>query len=351
MSITGANRSPRLYQSQGAGRVLYEKAPISPERMLLTRLLIVIGLFVLVITVLWFDREGLHDTLDDHISFADIVYFAMITVTTVGYGDIVPVDGNTRIVDALFITPIRIFIWFMFLGTAYQLVIQKVMEGFRMSRLKGRLQGHVVVCGFGETGQVAAREMVTKGSTPEDIVVIDISDDCVSQAANAGYIGLRGDPTHERILIDAGVKNARAVIVSLGRDDASVLAVLTARNLSPKARIVSVVWEDENAKLLSQAGANSVVRPSQAGGYLLADSVSSNFVTDYVFDLLTSDGRVELIERLPTEKEIGKPMKEIERGIAVRLYREGKPVGFWESNSIIQPGDLMLVIEPILSEI
>ena len=351
MRNTGESKLPARYAAQSAGRVLYEKAPISPEKMLLTRLLIVIGLFGLVITVLWFDREGLRDTLDDHISFGDIIYFAMITVTTVGYGDIVPVDGNTRIVDALFITPIRIFIWFMFLGTAYQLVIPKVLEGFRMSRLKGRLQGHVVVCGFGETGQVAAREMVSKGSTPEDIVVIDISDDCVSQAANAGYIGLRGDPTHERILVDAGVQNAQAVIVSLGRDDSSVLAVLTARNLSPKARIVSVVWEDENAKLLRQAGANSVVRPSQAGGYLLADSVSSNYVTDYVFDLLTSDGRVELVERAPTASEIGKRMKEIDRGIAVRLYRKGQPVGFWENNSEIQSGDLMLVIEPIMNDI
>ena len=349
MKVSQDNSPPARYTPQRVGRVLYEKAPVSPERMLLSRLLIVFGLFALVIGVLWFDRGGLRDTLDDHISFADIVYFAMITVTTVGYGDIVPVDGDTRIIDALFITPIRIFIWFLFLGTAYQLVIQKVLEGFRMSRLKGRLQGHIVVCGFGETGHVAAREMVTKGSSPEDIVVIDISDDCVSQAANLGYIGLRGDPTHERILVDAGVQNARAVIVSLGRDDTSVLAVLTARNLSPNARIVSVVWEDENAKLLRQAGANSVVRPSQAGGYLLADSVASNYVIDYVFDLLTSDGRVELIERQPYQDEIGKHMKEIEKGIAVRLYRKGKPVGFWEHNSIIEAGDLMLVIEPILN--
>ena len=85
------------------GKVLYVKAPISPERMLLTRFFIVLSLFFIVILVLWFDREGLNDQLDGHISFADIVYFAMITITTVGYGDIVPVAGNTRIVDALFI--------------------------------------------------------------------------------------------------------------------------------------------------------------------------------------------------------------------------------------------------------
>ena len=88
--------------------------------------------------------------------------------------------------------------------------------------------------------------------------------------------------------------------------------------------------------------------PSQAGGYLLADSVSSSYVNEYVFDLLTSDGRVELVERFPLSEEIGKHMKEIKKGIVVRLYREGEPIGFWEkSKSIIKDRDLLLVIVPL----
>ena len=257
-------------------------------------------------------------------------------------------DARARIVDALFITPVRIFIWFIFLGTAYQLVIQKVVEGFRMARLRDRLEGHVIICGFGETGRVAAREIVGKGTPPQDIVVIDNSDQCVRDAADLGYIGLHGDPTHERILRDAGAEKARAVVISLGRDDSSVLAVLTVRNISPRTRIISVVWEDENAKLLRQAGANSTVMPSQAGGYLLADAIVNSYVTDYVFDLLTSEGRVALVERAPVEDEVGKTMRDIERGIVVRLYRNGEPIGFWEKDKCqIEQGDLLLVIEPM----
>jgi voltage-gated potassium channel len=330
------------------GQVLYVKTPVSPERMLVRRVLLVLALFASVIAVLWWDRAGLRDQVDGHISFADIVYFTMITVTTVGYGDIIPVDTRARVVDALFITPVRIFIWFIFLGTAYQLVIQKVVEGFRMARLRDRLEGHIIICGFGETGRVAAREIVGKGTPAHDIVVIDISDQCVRDAAEFGYIGLHGDPTHERILRDAGVEKARAIVVSLGRDDSSVLAVLTVRNLSPRARIISVVWEDENAKLLRQAGANATVMPSQAGGYLLADAVTNSYVTDYVFDLLTSDGRVALVERAPLPDEFGKSMRDIDRGIAVRLYRNGEPIGFWERDRCrIEQGDLLLVIEPV----
>ena len=329
------------------GRVLYVKTPVSPEHTLLRRVLLVAILLASVIVVLWFSRSGLVDHHDGHISFSDVVYFAMITVTTVGYGDIVPVDKTTRVIDGLFITPVRIFIWFIFLGTAYQLVIQKVLEDYRMAQLRDRLRDHIIVCGFGETGRVAAREVVSKGTPAEDIVVIDNSDTCVHEAAQFGYIGLHGDPMHESILLDAGVANARAVIVCMGRDDSSVLAVLTIRNLNQRVRIVSVVAEDENVKLLRRAGANITVMPSQAGGYLLADAIGNNYVTDYVFDLLTSGGRVSLVERVATPDEVGQSMRELARGLVVRLYRNGEPIGFWETDKArIEAGDLLLIIEP-----
>lgn len=327
--------------------VLYVKAPVSHERTLFNRLLLVFFLIASVIAVLWFDRAGLVDHQDGEISFSDVVYFAMITVTTVGYGDIVPVAPHSRVIDALFITPVRIFIWFIFLGTAYQLVIQKVVEDYRMAQLRDRLRDHVIVIGFGETGRVAAREVVSKGTPPEDIVVIDISDSCVHDAANIGYVGLHGDPTRENILIDAGIKNARAVLVCIGRDDTSVLSVLTVRNLNPRVRIVAIVMEDENVKLMRSAGAHVTVMPSQAGGYLLAEAVGNNYLTDYVLDLLTSDGRVALVERVATAQEVGQSMRDLDCGLVVRLYRGGEPVGFWETGrNVIERDDLLLIIQP-----
>lgn len=327
--------------------VLYVKVAGSPEQMLVSRLLLVVFLFASVIVVLWLDRAGLVDHQDGYVSFADVVYFAMITVTTVGYGDIVPIATHTRVIDALFITPIRIFIWFIFLGTAYQLVIQKVLEDFRMSQLRERLRDHVIVIGFGETGRVAAREVVSKGSSPDDIVVIDISDSCVHEAAECGYVGLHGDPTRERILLDAGIKQARAVMVCIGRDDTSVLTILTVRNLNARVRIIAVVAEDENVKLLRSAGADVTVMPSQAGGYLLAEAVANNYLTDYVLDLLTSDGRVALVERVAGPADVGKSMRELTDGLVVRLYRGGEPVGFWETGkNVIERDDLLLIITP-----
>ena len=111
---------------------LYIKNALTPIQTLMFRILTVIGLLLSVVLVLWIGKEGLHDTLDDEVTFSDLLYFAMVTVTTVGYGDIVPITPNARLIDALFITPVRVFIWLIFVGTAYQFVIQKVLEGIRM---------------------------------------------------------------------------------------------------------------------------------------------------------------------------------------------------------------------------
>jgi voltage-gated potassium channel len=328
-------------------RVLYTKAPVSAERMLVNRALLVLVLVGAVVALMWLDRGGLRDNIDGDVSFSDVVYFTMITVATVGYGDIVPVSDRARVIDALFVTPVRIFVWFIFLGTAYQFVFQKIWEGIRMSRLRDRLAGHVVICGYGQSGTVAAQEIEAKGMPAEKIVVIDISEECVRAAADAGYVGLHGDPTQERILLDAGIERASAAIVSLGRDDTTILTVLTIRHLNPRVRIVATIWEGENAKLAAQAGASATVMPSQVNGYLLAESVTNRHTAEYVLDMLNSGGRVTFRERLAAPDEVGKPMRDVADGLVVRLYRDGEPVGFWErEKGMVRAGDLLLVIEP-----
>jgi voltage-gated potassium channel len=303
-------------------------------------------LIAVVLAAYWFDRDGLKDHSDGQMSFTDIIYFTMVTVTTVGYGDIVPVSDRARLIDAFLVTPIRLFIWFIFLGTAYQFVIQRIWEEIRMTRLQQRLSENVIISGFGHSGRSAAPEVAAKGTDRGQIVVIDINEEALRIAAENGYIGMRGDPTQERTLIEAGVERAKSVIICLGRDDANVLVVLTVRNLNSKVKIICSVKEEENLKLIRQAGADIMISPAKVGGYLLADAVNSRFTSDYVFDLLTSGGQVSLVERAPRLEEIGHRMREVTTGLVVRAYRDGTPIGFWEEgNDRIQEGDILLVIE------
>lgn len=327
------------------GRLLHVRSGLSPEKTLLVRSLIVVALIALVIAVFWFDRDGLKDQIDGHVSFADVLYFAMITVTTVGYGDIVPVSQTARLIDAFAVTPIRIFIWFIFLGTAYELVVQRIVEDFRLSRIQKQLHGHIVLCGFGHSGFIAAQEILSKGHPGDRIIVIDGSEDRIRLAADAGFIGLLGDATSEETLNRACVGQAKAVIVSTGRDDTTILVILTVRHLSAAARIVANIKQEENIKLANLGGADLVVSPPKIGGYLMADAVESQHATPFLYDLMSAGGEMVLTERRAEPGDIGKTMAEIDTGVVMQVHSHGRNIAFTERNRyIIQPNDLLLII-------
>jgi voltage-gated potassium channel len=323
------------------------RANRSPEQLLASRLGLLLTLMAVILLVFWFDRDGLRDQIDNDVSFSDVVYFTAVTVTTVGYGDIVPVSDRARILDALLVTPLRLIIWFIFLGTAYELVLQRWLEAWRMNRLKNTLSDHLIICGFGLRGQNAAREAVARGESPDHILVLDRDEASIAAAAAAGYIGLRGDSTREQDLTDAGLLRAKAVLICLGHDDTSVLTVLTLRQLNAGVRVICSVDEEENIKLIRHAGADAIVAPSMVGGYLMADSIHSSHISEYIDDLMRMDGHVRMQERVVREDEIGRAMRELGPGLAVSLHRRGERVGFWEgANAVVQRGDVVLMIEP-----
>ena len=325
------------------GRRLFVGGERSVRKTLFMRTALVLMMFCLVIAVFWFDRDGLRDNHDDSISFSDVVYFTMVSVTTVGYGDIVPVTRQARLVDALFVTPIRLFIWLIFVGTAYQLVLQRLIEDFRMRRLQARLQGHVVLCGFGHAGRCAAAELVARGFDKQHILVVDVDQARIADAAEHGYIGILGDASREHTLSETMLGQARALLVCTDRDDTNVLITLTARNLAPNVRIISRVEEAENDKLLRQSGANATVLPSRVGGILMADSIESSHLAAYVMDLISAGGQVMLVERDPRPEEIGcRPFES--KALILRVLRGHHSYSFWESELRIQPGDKLIVI-------
>jgi len=304
---------------------------LDPVRTLLIRLGIVLFLFGLLISVLWLDREGLKDYSDGHMSFTDVVYFTMVTVTTVGYGDIVPVSPRARMIDALVVTPVRIFIWILFLGTAYQLALRQFTEVFRMAKLQSNLDQHVVVCGFGHTGYSAVKELLAKGTDPEHIVVIDPRDDRVQAAVELGVVALKGDATQEGLLqYGAFLSGSKAVIISSGRDDTNALILLTVRNLNAQCRVIVSAKEEENVKLFRQGGAQTIISPATYGGYMLAAAVDQKYLTDYLEDFLTAGGQVNIVERTVEGGDVGKTVSDLQPDILLRVYRRGTTLSPWK---------------------
>jgi len=342
---TLANRLRSLRRDRSE-KVLFASAEANPGRVLAVRALVIFGLFALVTGVLWLDRDGIRDQIDGELSFVDLVYFVVVSLTTVGYGDIVPVTERARLIDAIIITPARLLVWLVFVGTAFELFFHKGLERIRMARLQQQLKDHVVICGYGHSGRTAAAELVRRGTSPAQVVIVDTNEHLLQEAATAGHIGLKGDATMDRVLRDAGVERAGAVILCTGRDDTNALAVLTVRQINPRTRVITDAHEEENAPLLRQAGADVTVSPSQISGFLLADSVSHRHVTDFVLDVLSSGGRLLLNERPAREEELGKAAGVVGDSMIVRIYRDGKPVGFWEpEGQVIRVGDVVLALE------
>lgn len=314
---------------------------------LVWRVLLAFGLIGIALAVHWFDRDGLRDNVDDAISFADVLYFTMITVTTVGYGDIVPVTTQARMFDTFVVTPIRLFVWLIFLGTAYDFLLKRVWEKWHMKVIQRRLEGHVVVAGYGTSGSEAVRELVRRGADPNLIVVVDERTAALNQAEECGATVMEGDATRNAALEAVQVGKARAVIVSAGRDDTSILIVLTARRLAPHVPISVVIRSEDNEAIARQAGASTVINPASFAGLLLAGSTHGAHIADYMADLAASGGRVALNERAVTADEVGKPLAQIGTGLGHRIHRGEETFGFWEVEAgRLEDGDMIVEVVP-----
>ena len=167
------------------------------------------------------------------------------------------------------------------------------------------MRNHTIVIGYGTKGRTAVDAMVGDGVPAAEIVVVDTDQTALDQAAASGLVTVHGDASKSDVLRLAGAQHAAAVVVATNRDDTAVLVTLTARELTPKAKIVAAVREAENRHLLRQSGANSVVVSSETAGRLLGIATSTPTVVEMMEDLLTPEAGFAIAEREVDRKEVG----------------------------------------------
>jgi voltage-gated potassium channel len=303
---------------------------------------------MVVVLIHWFGREGLVDHYDGRVSFLDVVYFTMISITTTGFGDIAPISPQARLVEALIVTPIRVLVLFIFIGAAYTYVIKRGWEKWRMARIQEQLSDHIVVLGYGISGSEAVAELIERGTDAHCIVVMDTDPERLAAAEQLGCNVIEADATRDESLIAVRIAEARTVLVSAGRDDASILIVLTVRHLAPTVPMSVVVRAADNELLARQAGADNVINPVSFTGLLLAGSAQGAHIADYLSDLASVGGRVQLVERPVEPDEIGKSLNDLSTGgKGLRIYRNGVATGFWEDEAgALQEGDVIVEIRP-----
>lgn len=289
----------------------------SPARVLLQRLAIGIGLVVFVAMVAYVDRDGYRDAAGDSVSLLDCFYYATVSITTTGYGDVIPVTDTSRLLTTLLVTPARIVFLILLVGTTVEVLAESSRNAIRQQIWRRRLRDHTIVCGYGTKGRNAIATLTARGTPRERIVVIDPRDDAVEEATRAGFATVQGSATRSEVLAMAMIRDAASVVVAADTDEASVLITLTAREHNPTATIVAAVRESENRHLLHQSGADSAIISSAASGRLLGFATHSPRLVEVLEDLMSVGTGLDIVEREVGPEHEGRPLREFESGAPV----------------------------------
>ncbi|MFB7875776.1 potassium channel family protein [Nocardia sp. NPDC056064] len=316
----------------------------SPWISLTRRVLFAVLLLFTAATVVYVGRDGYHDNSGDELSFLDAMYYATVSLSTTGYGDIAPVTPSARLVNTIVITPLRILFLIVLVGTTLSVLTERSRQAFKIQRWRHTVRNHTVVVGYGTKGRTAIDAMVADGVQLSDIVVVDTDAVALEAAAGVGLVTVHGSATKSDVLRLTGVQRASAVVVATNRDDTAVLVTLTARELNKTAKISVAIREAENTHLVRQSGADSVVVSSETAGRLLGISTTTPTVVEMMEDLLTPEQGFAVAEREVEPQEVGGSPRHLS-DIVLGVVRGGELIRVGDAQvDALETGDKLLYI-------
>ena len=328
-----------------APRVELPGSEPGPLRKISRRVLVALALVTAVALMTYIGRDGYLDPEDDEITILDAFYYSTVSITTTGYGDIRPVTDGARLVTTLLVTPARVLFLILLVGTTLEILAEHTRTAYRLTRWRKKLQGHMIVCGYGTKGRSAVQTLLAQGGEAEKIVVIETDVNARARAASAGLAVVVGNAASKDVLEEAGVRDSSAVIVAVNRDDSAVLVTLTARELAPDASIVAAVREEENVHLLQQSGADSVITSSAAAGRLLGMATHTPSIAKVLEDLLSVGEGLYIVQKEVEAEDIG-PLSEVRApGPVVAVLRGRELLRFDDERaSMLQRGDRLVTL-------
>ena len=235
-------------------------------------------------------------------SWIDSIYMTIITITTVGFGEVQPLDSQSKLFTVGLILTSAVTV-----GYALKVITEYLISKNNINELKQKkmqkiidnLSGHIIICGYGRNGKQAAKKLKAHN---RDFVVIEKSERIIQKIKGNNLNCIFGDANEDHILINAGIDRASCLISALPNDSENVFVVLSARQINPNIRIISRASDETSHSKLKLAGANNVILPDQIGGNHMASLVVVPDLLEFVDNLSIIGNQNINIEEIPVEK-------------------------------------------------
>lgn len=269
--------------------------------------------------------------LVDGYPLRDAWYMALITITTVGYGEIRPLSSAGRIFNS-FVILFGVSILFLGIGvlttTIIELQLGDILTKRRIKRMIRDLNNHFIICGFGRVGRGAAAELKRAGVP---FVIVDQSEARVEWAMRDGMLAVLADATRDETLRETGIDRAQGLIAALATDADNLFLTLSGRTLNPKLHISARVSEEEAEHKLRRAGADTVFAPYHFTGARLAQAMLRPHVTqflDFTTQAVGLNVAIEQVRVSESSEFVSKSLRDMghlrrDLGVSVLAVRKG----------------------------
>ena len=236
-------------------------------------------------------------------SWVDALYMTIITVSTVGYGEVQPMDTYGKLFTSVFIIS-GLFIFGFGLSTITEHILNKNNLGnLKRNKMKKRIDSfkdHIIVCGYGQNGKEAVQKLK---DYRKDFVIIDDNEEVFLGIEDDSLNYIVGNATEDEVLQTAGIERASTLICTLPRDADNLFIVLSARQLKKNLKIISRATEENSYKKLKLAGADNVIMPDRIGGSHMASLVVVPDLVEFLDNLSVSGEHDSInVEQIPFSK-------------------------------------------------
>ena len=230
-------------------------------------------------------------------SWVDAVYMTVITVTTVGFGEVQPLDPQAKIFTVFLILTSVVIV-----GYAFKIITEYIISRNDISELKHKkmqkqidsLSNHIIICGFGRNGKQAAKKLIMH---KRSFVVIESNKELIEKHQNDTILFVWGNANEDEVLQLAGVGRAECLISALPSDSDNVFVVLSARQMNTNIRIISRASNESSYSKLKLAGANNVILPDNIGGDHMASLVVVPDLLEFIDNLsIIGNGSINIEE-------------------------------------------------------